>query len=559
MTKTWDGGKGFNPIARYNNDAFSGIFYGNCFEINNLYINRDDELMGLFAIAKEATFINIKLNNVDITGKGSGGLVAVAENNTKITDSFVKGTVRGVNYSGGLVGYLNNSVIENSYTSGSVYQSKIDGITSIYVGGLVGYNISGTISKSYSTANVFGSDNYLLGGLVGGNYGLIENCYATGKIEAPLENSSGGLVGENAVNGVINNSYASGAINSAANVGGLVGKNLGKINNSFATGKVAGLYYMGGLVGDNKDLSVITNSYWAANTSGIKNCVGKGSALGCTSTGNAWFWTNTNKPLNDWDFNTIWEYEKYPSYPTLKSKDQICGQCVNQDDGTGSTNPDTPSNPWDPGTKITINTNIITTGIATTNIYGPAVGTGDSSWYDQFKGKIIMRPESHGETYYISPIDSKIYYLSSAATAYTVMGQLGVGITPVDLDKFKPAYIPNNDLDTDGDGLSDKFELSLDFNPNSEDTDGDGWDDKLELESNNSVTGPGPAKYDFTFAANHAGNIYLDVVGGHGEAWYINPADNLRYYLGTPEDAFAVMKNSAIGVSELDFNRLIGQ
>jgi hypothetical protein len=44
-----------------------------------------------------------------------------------------------------------------------------------------------------------------------------------------------------------------------------------------------------------------------------------------------------------------------------------------------------------------------------------------------------------------------------------------------------------------------------------------------------------------------SGRIILQVEA-HGEAWYINPTDKARYYLGRPADAFAIMKKLALGV-----------
>lgn len=48
------------------------------------------------------------------------------------------------------------------------------------------------------------------------------------------------------------------------------------------------------------------------------------------------------------------------------------------------------------------------------------------------------------------------------------------------------------------------------------------------------------------------GKILL-AVEGKGEAWYINPTDSKRYYLGRPADAFQVMRGLAIGISNADF------
>ncbi|EKD78323.1 MAG: hypothetical protein ACD_41C00368G0007 [uncultured bacterium] len=51
------------------------------------------------------------------------------------------------------------------------------------------------------------------------------------------------------------------------------------------------------------------------------------------------------------------------------------------------------------------------------------------------------------------------------------------------------------------------------------------------------------------------GRIVLQVEE-HGEAWYINPADHHRYYLGRPDDAFAIMKELGLGITNADFKRL---
>ncbi len=42
----------------------------------------------------------------------------------------------------------------------------------------------------------------------------------------------------------------------------------------------------------------------------------------------------------------------------------------------------------------------------------------------------------------------------------------------------------------------------------------------------------------------------------HGEAWYINPVNDRRYFLGRPADAFSVMKQLGLGINEADFGKL---
>lgn len=52
-------------------------------------------------------------------------------------------------------------------------------------------------------------------------------------------------------------------------------------------------------------------------------------------------------------------------------------------------------------------------------------------------------------------------------------------------------------------------------------------------------------------ATNLSGRILLQVEA-HGEAWYVNPVNGYRYYLGRPDDAFNIMRSLGLGVSNAD-------
>jgi exopolysaccharide biosynthesis protein len=54
---------------------------------------------------------------------------------------------------------------------------------------------------------------------------------------------------------------------------------------------------------------------------------------------------------------------------------------------------------------------------------------------------------------------------------------------------------------------------------------------------------------------NLAGRILLSVEE-NGEAWYVYPEDIKRYYLGRPHDAFAIMRELGLGITEADFQRI---
>lgn len=58
-------------------------------------------------------------------------------------------------------------------------------------------------------------------------------------------------------------------------------------------------------------------------------------------------------------------------------------------------------------------------------------------------------------------------------------------------------------------------------------------------------------------ASQLKGKILLQVQG-HGEAWYVNPANGERYYLGRPADAFNLMRTLGVGVSNADFAKFNG-
>lgn len=54
-----------------------------------------------------------------------------------------------------------------------------------------------------------------------------------------------------------------------------------------------------------------------------------------------------------------------------------------------------------------------------------------------------------------------------------------------------------------------------------------------------------------TSAADFRGLILINV-SSNGEAWYVNPVNQLRYYLGRPTDALHVVKSLALGVDRFD-------
>lgn len=58
-----------------------------------------------------------------------------------------------------------------------------------------------------------------------------------------------------------------------------------------------------------------------------------------------------------------------------------------------------------------------------------------------------------------------------------------------------------------------------------------------------------------SLAQKLSGRILLQVQQ-KGEAWYINPADLKRYYLGGPADAFVILRQLGLGISNADLNTI---
>ena len=197
----------------------------------------------------------------DITGTGDyvGGLVGKAEGNGNLKGCRLDGhQVNGVNYVGGICGKANSYNISNCYVD-----ADIIGIE--YVGGIRGYVFGGDSFSSYTRSqtincgfngNIIGSNN--VGGITGYSYGnvLIEHCYSIGNFEG--QDYIGGITGYSKayINGGFNgkskimSTYYSGNILGNNNVGGIVGcQEGGEITTNYSSSTIIGATYVGGICG----------------------------------------------------------------------------------------------------------------------------------------------------------------------------------------------------------------------------------------------------------------------------------------------------------------------
>ena len=123
------------------------------------------------------------------------------------------------------------------------------------------------------------------------------------------------------------------------------------------------------------------------------------------------------------------------------------------------------------------------------------VKTMDNNLASRLSGRILLQVEENGEGWYVYPDNLKKYYLGRPADAFNIMRTLGLGATHefISSRQIFPEYV--------------------------------------------------------------LGKILLDVEE-NGEAYYINPTDKKAYYLGRPADAFNIMRDLGLGITNQDIRKI---
>jgi len=173
----------------------------------------------------------------------------------------------------------------------------------------------------------------------------------------------------------------------------------------------------------------------------------------------------------------------------------------------------------------------------------------------RFIGRILLRVQNNGEAWYLSPKTNQAHYLANGEAAYQLMREQGIGITNKDLTQIPVGLSNLSGDDADHDGLTDALELALGTDKDKADSDDDGFNDKDEIQNGFNPLQKGNYSYNKALSNRLKGKILLQVES-HGEAWYVNPKDGKRYFLSTAKDAYQVMKEQSMGISEKDFAKL---
>ena len=228
----------WEPIGTETN-SFKGTFDGKNKTISNLYIKSD------------------KFSNVGLFNKNEGVI-----KNIIIEKAYIDNLNSGetINTYTGIIAAINNNKIMkcglyNSESRSSNTTAITSGWRSSYVGGIVGYNI-GIIDECFNQANIDGKSynsysntGIYVGGIAGSSTNEISNCYNIGKITAIGSHCySGGIVGQNVKN--IRNSYNTGLVSGQGNawesVGGIIGENYSynaSSTNSYCINTISYYYY----------------------------------------------------------------------------------------------------------------------------------------------------------------------------------------------------------------------------------------------------------------------------------------------------------------------------
>lgn len=113
-------------------------------------------------------------------------------------------------------------------------------------------------------------------------------------------------------------------------------------------------------------------------------------------------------------------------------------------------------------------------------------------------GLILLQVEQNGEAWYVYPENQKRYYLGRPDDAFSIMRELGLGIKHSELVSYQKSVFP----------------------------------------------------------ARLSGLILLDVEQ-NGEAYYIYPKTLKSHYLGRPVDAFSVMRELGLGITDANLNSIV--
>jgi len=260
---------------------FSGTYDGGNFQITNLTITDGMLYMAsLFGGMDRGTLKNIKLRNVNVTGRGYVGALVGYSRDCTITNCNAKiGSVSCTEYGiiGGLIGECWSQMALPTLISDcgaevdviGIYNADAGSISAI--GGFIGdYGTNNSpaptmlLTRCYATGDVLTPEWTLENGRYGSQAGgfvgsigsilvgavTISDCFATGAVRCDYQ--SGGFVGKMNKKSIIEDCYATGAVYGSAvaeaavaEIGGFIGCEYGFASAGYGSNRISRCYSAG--------------------------------------------------------------------------------------------------------------------------------------------------------------------------------------------------------------------------------------------------------------------------------------------------------------------------
>ena len=294
-SSSWNSNTGFIPIKN-----FSGTLDGRNYQIQHLYINDVGDsrsYYGLFANIEGGTVENVSLTNASISvtsaAMGTGGIAGLAENSATIEGVSFSGNINGI-VTGGIVAILQtNSILSDSSSHGTFVD------TGGWAGGLAAMIVDCNLSDDYTDASITG--NNTVGGIAGywatssDNTLNMNRVYSNAVVSSSNYKSSYIAIIHNATGGsstfAFNNDLSASAPVNA--------QSQNRLTNFYST---------------NQGATAInfSNSYFDASKANGGNDTGcyqgAGIISGCNNVNSTTLYNSSSlNPFNNWNFSTIWQ------------------------------------------------------------------------------------------------------------------------------------------------------------------------------------------------------------------------------------------------------------
>jgi hypothetical protein len=290
-------GNQFNVIGTGPGNSFSGVFDGNNHTIINFrYETAGHDYAGLFG----------RVGEYGYEAEVCGVILVDANVNCPTRD-----------YIGALVGFLDDDA---TVTRCGVKSGHVSGNQA--VGGLVGWQY-GFIQQSFYEGSVNGKND--AGGLSGFAHGLqivrplIDRCYAKAAVYCE-SGPAGGLAAILRL-GLVENCYSIGDVNGFRS-GGIVGSadNLAMVQNCYSAADISG-DEAGGIIGHlNLGAAGVFNCFWDVNVSADVNGIGNSDDPNVIGLPTAELQKRSTFAGADWDMINTWDIGENQTYPFLRKQ-----------------------------------------------------------------------------------------------------------------------------------------------------------------------------------------------------------------------------------------------